>query len=189
MSLFFSAALVPHGSMANTIVPGDSVLIAKSFGSIERGSVAVFQYPGDSMYYIARVIGLPGETILVRNQRVYINNRGLKEQRVFAQEIGEDQPLREISTEGDGRYRVFYTRRAAEEEEFSEGANFAVQAPFTIPPNSFFVMGDNRNNSEDSRYRGAVPRELISGTVSVIYMSVTPNSQDVRWQRVMKRIR
>ena len=170
----------------NTILPGEDVMVIKSFGPIERGAVVMFQYPRDSQYYIARVVGLPGETILVRKQAILINNRPLDEQRVFAQETGEYDPLREISTEGKGPYRIFYTTRADQAEEMP--GNFAVQDPFTIPANNFFVMGDNRDNSEDSRYRGAVPRELIWRTASIIYMSVIPKSEDVRWKRVMKRI-
>ena len=180
---------VPTGSMMNTIVPGDDVIVVKSFGTIERGSVVMFQYPQDSQYYIARVIGLPGETVLVRNQRILINDRPLDEQRVFAKETGEYDPLQEISTDGKGLYRVFYTERAEEAEEIPDRAEFAVRAPFTIPANNFFVLGDNRDNSEDSRYRGVVPRELIWGTASIIYVSRPPLSQEMRWERVMKRIR
>ena len=178
---------VPTGSMMNTIVPGDHVIVIKSFGTIERGSVVMFQYPQDSDHYIARVIGLPGETILVRNHAILIDSRPLDEEKVFAQETGEYDPLREISTEGKGPYRIFYTTRADQAEEMP--GNFAVQDPFTIPANNYFVMGDNRDNSEDSRYRGVVPRELIWGTASIIYLSRPPLSQEMRWERVMKRIR
>lgn len=64
---------VPTGSMLNTIVPGDHLVVNRSFGEIERGRIVVFQYPGDSAYYVARVVGLPGETIQLRGMSVYIN--------------------------------------------------------------------------------------------------------------------
>lgn len=180
---------VPTGAMLNTIVPGDELIIIKSFGTLQRGSVVMFQYPQDSQYYIARVIGLPGETILVRNQRIFINDHPLDEQRVLARESGEYDPLQEISTDGTGPYPVFYTAPPDEAEEIPDRAEFGVRAPFTIPANNFFVLGDNRDNSEDSRYRGVVPRELIWGTASIIYASKPPLSQAMRWERVMKRIK
>ena len=178
---FVRMVKVPSGAMANTIVPGDQLLIHRSFGQIERGQIVMFQFPEDSNYYIKRVVGLPGETIQVRGNTIFINQRPLNEQRVKADDGSSfESPLKEISTEGNGPYRVFYTETF--DDRFATGGDFGTHTPFQIPNNSFFLMGDNRDNSEDSRWRGAVPRELIWGKPSIIYYSDT-------WERVFKKVR
>ena len=189
--LFFVRMVrVPTGNMMNTIVPGDHLMVTKAFGTIERGRIVVFQYPEDATYYISRVVGLPGETIQVRGYTVYINGHPLEEQKVIANPSpNEYEPLREISSQGNGAYRVFFTKRPDEPDDPTFEPSVAVAAPFQVPANSFFVLGDNRDNSYDSRFRGAVPRELIWGSPSLIYTSVTMDRGDVRWGRVMKRIR
>jgi len=174
----------------NTIVPGDHLVVMRTFGGIERGRVVVFQYPDDDAYFVARVVGLPGETILLRGQTVYINNHPLGEQKVLVkpEDDLEGEPLQEISTEGNGPYRVYYTQRTDEPEDPYVGANFGVLSEFHIPADSYFVVGDNRDNSADSRYRGAVPRDLIWGSPTVIYMSVPLRGGEMRNERFMKRI-
>ena len=186
---FLRFARVPGSSMANTIIPGDRVVMNKLFGEIDRGQLVVFQYPDDSTYYICRVIGLPGETIQVRANRVYINERSLDEERVLANDTDPHEPLKETSTEGNGPYRVYYTRDFRDNPSYSP-ADFGVNSSFKIPDNTFFLMADNRDNSNDSRYRGPVPREFIWGRVSLIYYSEaeTPDGS-IRWERIFKKVR
>ena len=174
----------------NTIIPGDHLFVTKSLGQIERGQVVVFQYPRDpETSYVARVVGLPGETILVRGNTVLINDRPLDEQRVFVTPEDVDRELlEELSTEGTGPYRVYYWQRTDELEEPIPDAEFATIAAFRIPNDTFFVLGDNRDNSVDSRFWGPVPRNLIWGTAQVIYMSASENSGEVRDDRLFKRI-
>lgn len=181
---------VPTGAMMNTIVPGDHLFVTKSLGQIRRGQVVVFQYPRDTeTSYVARVVGLPGETILVRGNTVLINERPLDEQKVFVKPDDVDTVLlEEISTEGTGPYRVYYWNRTDESEESIPGADFATVTAFRVPDDSFFMLGDNRDNSVDSRYWGPVPGNLIWGTAQVIYMSMPPNSEEVRQDRLFKRI-
>lgn len=174
---------IPVSSMANTILPGDRVLARRFSGEVKRGQVVIFQYPGDSTYYMCRVIGLPNETLEVRDTALYINrNMRVNEVKVTVEQQGEYDQLKEISTEGKGRWKVYYDARAVRTDDPE------VLGPHQIPAGHYFMMGDNRDNSEDSRYRGAVPRELIWGEPFLIYYSTVPTSDDVRWDRSFKSI-
>ena len=188
-------ARVPTVSMMNSIIPGDHVVILRSFGQIERGQIVLFQYPNStefadkSEFYLCRVIGLPGETIQIRGNVIYINGDPLDELRVMAREdADDDNPLIEVSTEGKGSYRVYYTVYPKHPEAEARG-DFGTNQPFKIPDDSFFLLGDNRDNSEDSRYRGPVPSELIWGEGVIIYYSeaVTPD-ETVRWGRMFTKV-
>jgi signal peptidase I len=183
---------VPTGAMKNTIIPGDHILSFKLFGQPERGSVVIFQYPpgtserdlGDT-WYVARIVGLPGETIQLREHTVYINGRPLDEVKVLANEPDMHGPLTVRFTEGTGPYQVFYMETPY---EGAADTPFGTATPFRIPADNYFVLGDNRDNSEDSRYRGPVPKELIWGRVSLIYLSVSMTSGEIRTDRSPKRI-
>ena len=165
-------ALVPTGAMSNTIVPGDHVLMVRSFGEIERGQVVLFQWPDDPNRYLKRVVGLPGETIQLRGRTVYINGQPLDERKVLVKEDFSGAPLQVLSKEeGTGPYPVFYTRTEADEDPAVEIAEFGMAEPFRLPADNYFLMGDNRDGSQDSRYRGPVPRNLIWGTAVFIYYS------------------
>jgi len=183
------AFYVPSGSMSNTVVPGDTIVGRKYAGEIKRGQLVVIQYPDDPVYYLGRVVGLPNETVEVRDKFVYVDGRALDEERVMVKpDMGEGKELQEISTEGTGPYRVFYTSGPEAEENRSDtSADFA--GPLRLPPDSFFVMGDNRDNSADSRYRGPVTREFIWGDVFLISYSTTIDTNELRWNRILKRIR
>ena len=176
---------VPTGAMMNTILPGDRLLGRQFAGELKRGQVVVVQYPGDSTYRLGRVIGLPKETIEIRDRFVHVNGQPLDEERVIVEAEGLDwNELKEISTEGKGPYRVYYI---AGEEGTRPLTDYS--GPLQLPPNAFYVMGDNRDNSEDSRYLGPVPRELIWGEVFMIYFSSTIDGDELRWNRTFKRVR
>jgi signal peptidase I len=182
-------ARVPTSSMSNTIVPGDHVIVNKLFGPPSRGDIVLYQQTKESERFLARVIGLPGETIQVQGKSVYINGRILEEQRVTVeQNLTSLDLLKEVSSEGNGPYRVFYDKRLFEDPE--PDGDFGTSTPFRIPDDNYFLLGDNRDNSYDSRYRGAIPRELIWGKVSIIYYSVKmPSQDDVRWERMFKKVK
>jgi signal peptidase I len=199
--LFFLHLIrVPGGSMANTIIPGDRLVVKKrAFGEINRGDLIVFRYPRDlSTHFLSRVIGLPRESIEIRGKFVYINGSELPEQRVTVKpdNLLEAGLLEEFSTEGTGPYRVFYISRegvdvAGVSPDLETGA-FGTKSSFQIPDNEYYVMGDNRDNSEDSRYKGTVPRSLIFGKPTMIYWSAGRDkmgNETVRWDRIFTRIR
>jgi signal peptidase I len=159
---------IPSGSMKPTLLVGDFILVNKlvyRFSEPQRGDIVVFKYPIDpNIDFIKRIIALPGEEVEVRNNQVFINGKPL--------------PLIEVGRgEENGVRKVIY------EEVLPEGKKHKVQfyedfpfskrdfGPVVVPPNHYFVMGDNRDNSEDSRYWGFVPRENIVGKAFVIYFS------------------
>jgi signal peptidase I len=159
---------IPSGSMKPTLLVGDFILVNKlvyRFSEPQRGDIVVFKYPIDpNINFIKRIIALPGEEVEVRNNQVFINGKPL--------------PLIEVGRgEENGVRKVIY------EEVLPEGIKYKVQfyedfpfskrdfGPVVVPPNHYFVMGDNRDNSEDSRYWGFLPRENIVGKAFVIYFS------------------
>lgn len=181
---FLRMARVPGSSMANTIIPGDHIVMTKTFGQLERGEIVVFQHDpkgpdlrdaryreDPSTFYVARVVGLPGETIQMRGTTLYINEQPLPEQKVTSREVDYLDPLEELSTDGNGPYRVFYSQSADKRSMIPDNFIFAGQTPFKIPKDSYFIMGDNRDNSEDSRFWGFVPDENIVGRAFFIWMN------------------
>ena len=157
---------IPTGSMENNLLIGDHLLVNKfMFGPtvssleqtllpvrpVKRGDVIVFKYPEEpSRDFIKRVIGLPGETLELRDKKVSINGQPLDESYVhFLEPPGTSSEFREV-TSYDVRERY---------------------GPVTVPPNQYFVMGDNRDNSQDSRYWGFLRRDYIKGKALVIYWS------------------
>jgi signal peptidase I len=154
---------IPTGSMENNLLIGDHLLVNKFvFGpaasglehavlpvrEIRRGDVVVFKYPDEpARDFIKRVIGLPGETLELRNKKVYINGQPLDEPYVhFLEPVSDGQEV----TSFDVRERY---------------------GPVQVPPGQYFVMGDNRDNSQDSRYWGFLPGHYIKGRALMIYWS------------------
>lgn len=188
---FMRLIRVPQGAMMNTILPGDQLIVHRLLGDISRGDIVVFTYPNDEASYVARVIGLTGETIQLKGKLVYVNERELDEQRVLVASDNDYGPLEELSTEGSGPYRVYYIKHSFEEGEMPAEAlgDIGTVTPFQVPADSYFIVGDNRENSYDSRHRGAVPRNLIWGKCSMIYFSVTePSGDQIRWDRMFKKV-
>ncbi|MEO5895942.1 MAG: signal peptidase I [Vicinamibacterales bacterium] len=154
---------IPTGSMENNLLIGDHLLVNKFvFGpelsgferavlpmrDIKRGDIVVFKFPDEpERDFIKRVIGLPGETIELRNKKVFVNGAGLEEPYVHFLEA---------------------SHMAAEVTSFDVRERYG---PVTVPTGQYFVMGDNRDNSQDSRYWGFLPRHYVKGKALVIYWS------------------
>ena len=186
---------VPTGAMANTILPGETLLVHRFVNQVHRGDIIVFRYPEDpSVQFVSRVIGLPGETIETRDNKVFINGEELGEFRVSVEMDSRPVALRELSSEGKGSYRVFYFARDYQEPAAVNSSRGAftlrgVNEPFAVPDASYFVMGDNRDNSMDSRYFGPVARQLITGKPYFVYWSVESGTRRIRWNRVFSKLK
>jgi signal peptidase I len=185
---------IPTGSMEPNLLIGDHLLVNKlvfgpAAGSVERtllpmtdiarGEVIVFKYPEDpERDFIKRVIGLPGEQIEVRHKRVYVGGTLLDEPYAFYIEQPPPVP-REIDPAGD--------------RQGLSGDPRENYGPVTVPPKHYFVMGDNRDNSQDSRYWGFLPRDYVKGRALVIYWSYEAETGNVvtgtRWGRLLHQVR
>jgi signal peptidase I len=183
----FQAFKIPTGSMEPNLLVGDHLIVNKMLFApastgleraimpgrpIQRGDVVVFKYPAQpDRDFIKRVIGLPGETIELRRKQVYINGAPLDEPYAHL--------LEPPSTEGP-------RRTGDRREEYG---------PVTVPPGQYFMMGDNRDNSEDSRYWGFMPASYAKGQALFIYFSLREGSalidvvNGVRWGRILDRVR
>ena len=160
---------IPSGSMLETLQIGDYLLVTRfnysvkipfvdkeiiRIGDPEHNDIIVFKYPADtSQDYIKRVIGVPGDTIEIRDKMVYRNGEKVNEPYV--------------------RYLYPWARVPGED----------VVPPFIVPPESYFVLGDNRDNSLDSRKWGFVPRNYIQGKAWMIYWSWEGFGKKIRWNR------
>ena len=175
-TLIVQAFTIPSGSMMDTLLVGDYILVNKFLYGPEmpmteyrlpalrpphRGDIIVFKYPQDEKRdFIKRIIGTPGDTVQVRGPQVFVNG----------------EPLREP-----------YVKRS-EGSLPSTGQSYCGYAygcePTVVPTNSYFVMGDNRDNSQDSRYWGFVKREKIKGKAFLIYWSWDSDRHWLRWWRL-----
>jgi signal peptidase I len=172
---------IPSGSMIPTLEVGDHIFVAKfSYGLVvpfsnkkifefhqpNRGDVIVFKYPQDpSIDYIKRVVGLPGETVELRHNEVFINNRPMPRERVG--------PYHGSPDERDSDSELWHETLDGKQHEALQDGNRAPQnyGPIVVPEGNVFVMGDNRDNSSDSRVWGTVAHDLIKGRALVVWWS------------------
>jgi signal peptidase I len=203
MTFVVQAFQIPTGSMEPTLLVGDFLLVNKfvydnGTGALDRAllprreikrqDIIVFKYPNElSKDYVKRVIGLPGEKLEVRNKQVFINDNPLEE----PYKVHSDNQV--IAKNGYYNY------------EDSIRDNYG---PVTVPPGHLFAMGDNRDQSSDSRYWGFVPLSYLKGRPWVIYFSYSAERDaylktsvrdrlkklvnfipKARWRRMLKIIR
>src|SRR5437867_9702836 len=164
---------IPTGSMEENLLIGDHLLVNKfalgptassleraflPVSNVKRRDVVVFKYPEEpDRDFIKRVIGLPGETVEVREKKVYINGKPI------------DEPY------------AHFLQPPSAPSEFHEVTSSELRdhyGPVTVPANQYFVMGDNRDNSQDSRYWGFLPRDYIKGKALIIYWSYEAGRED-----------
>jgi signal peptidase I len=162
---------IPTGSMEENLLIGDHLLVNKfacgptasgverallPVRTVRRGDVVVFKYPEEpERDFIKRVIGLPGETLELRRKKVYINGTALDEPYVHFLQPASPEGQEYVSADVRERY-----------------------GPVTIPLGHYFVMGDNRDNSQDSRYWGFLPAHYIKGKALLVYWSYENEPDD-----------
>jgi signal peptidase I len=175
---------IPSSASAPALLVGDHIMVKKGQGGVGRGDVVVFEYPHDrSTDYVKRVVAVGGDVIEGRGDAVSINGVPLPhtpeegrcppsgETGHFADLM--DQRCRLVrETNGQRSYVVMFTMSVSES-----------WGPFTVPASSFFVMGDNRDNSHDSRRWGTVPLDHVKGKVSFVWWS-QGDTDGIRWSRI-----
>jgi signal peptidase I len=170
------AFVIPTGSMEDTLLIGDHLLVDKlayapegpvskyilPYAPIKRGDIIVFRYPMDvSQTYVKRVVGIPGDRIHLANKVVYRNGQPVSEPYVYHKTDYVDSYRDNFP--GDPNTRISEAAQKMLEQ--------AVNGDVVVPPGHYFAMGDNRDSSFDSRYWGFVPRENIIGKPLIIYWS------------------
>lgn len=172
---------IPSESMENTLLVGDYLLVNKlvyggggvfdflmPYQKIKRGDIIVFHYPVDpTQHFVKRVIGLPGDRLRMVNKTVFINGNPLVEPYVDPQLL---QPPNNMFR--DNFPRTDIPAIGLEGKWWLEMRKLVEDGELIVPEGNYFVMGDNRDNSQDSRYWGFVPRANIVGRPLVIYWSV-----------------
>lgn len=193
---------IPSGSMMSTLMVGDFILVSKSsyglrlpighkkffdLGEPERGDVAVFRFPRDpSVDYIKRVVGLPGDTISYIDKQLYINGElvPLTEGSEYTGVDGRNGTMQFTETLGDIEHAIL--RNQSPNVGFSRNLQ-----DIKVPEGHYFMMGDNRDNSNDSRYWGFVPEENLVGRAFFIWLNVRHRGGldfDMDWGRIGNKI-
>jgi signal peptidase I len=180
------AFVIPTGSMEDTLLIGDHLLVDKlaysSGGSVSKyilpyenprdGDIIVFRYPVDiTQTFVKRVVGSPGDRIKIIDQQVYRNGKRLTEPYVVHKNPYPDS-FRDNFPNSEANFTLLDRGR-----EMLAGN--VVNGEVVVPPESYFAMGDNRDNSLDSRYWGFVPRENIIGKPLIIYWSYIASTESL----------
>jgi signal peptidase I len=203
-ALLVEAFRIPSGSMENTLLVGDFLFVNKAlygaeiplvharlpaFREPQRGDVVIFdsvEEPGVNV--VKRIIGMPGDTIAMEDDVISINGRRLEEPYVIRTDPASDRE--------DPQMRSWQVRYLVGRDPRNYRPTLKNWGPLLVPPDSFFVMGDNRDNSYDSRYWGFLGRDRIRGRPLFIYYSYDKNGllplpflTAIRWERIFHQPR
>ncbi|HVT40237.1 MAG TPA: signal peptidase I [Gemmatimonadaceae bacterium] len=204
-SFLVEAFKIPSGSMEGTLLVGDFLLVnklvygaevpftGKRLPAVQRpeyGDILVFQWPVDpSKNLVKRLVGLPGDT-LAMDKGVLVRN-GARQQERYALHT---EPDADPGADDFHWQHSFLVRRAMALPAYHPSRNN--WGPLVVPSRSFFVLGDNRDNSLDSRYWGFVPDSLVRGRPMIVYYSYAPDSAAtldwltrIRWHRLGEHVR
>ncbi len=200
-TFLLEAFQIPSGSMERTLLAGDFLFVNKAvygaqipgtgarlpgFSSPRRGDVIVFAYPKDpTLNYVKRVVGTGGDTVAMHLGRLYVN--GTPQVETYAQRIDS---LPDATSMDFGWQREFLADRSVEARRRYR-ASRDEWGPLVVPSGKFFTLGDNRDNSHDSRYWGFVDMTAVKGRPLLVYFSYErgahdplPWLTDIRWSRL-----
>jgi signal peptidase I len=186
ITFLIQAFQIPSESMENTLLIGDYLLVDKAhyghggiwgkilpYRDVQRGDIIVFRYPvHPAQHFVKRVVGVPGDRVRLVNKQVFVNGHPLDESYVVYNGHGPDEYR-------DNFPSPQHAGGAVESKWWLEMRKYVRRGELTIPPNSYFVLGDNRDESLDSRYWGFVPRENIIGRPLIIYWSMRRPENDL----------
>ncbi len=179
ITFLLQAFQIPSESMENTLLIGDYLLVDKAhygrggiwgkilpYADIQRGDIIVFRYPvHPAQHFVKRVVGVPGDRVRLVDKRVFVNGKPMDENYVVYNGHGPD-------VYRDDFPAPEHAGGAVEARWWLEMRRYVHDGELLVPPGSYFVLGDNRDESLDSRYWGFVPRENIIGRPLLIYWSV-----------------
>lgn len=189
---------IPSGSMKPTLLEGDFILVNKftyglrlpvtgtkfvKMGAPKRGDILVFRFPKDtSIDFIKRVVGVPGDKISYKDKVLYLNGEPV------AQDfLGK---MTDVDVHGITRQMNHFKEMLPNKPHdiFVQSGDGKNHEEITVPEGKYFVMGDNRDNSEDSRVWGFVPDDLILGKAFFTWLSWDSLAKDIRWSRIGHKI-
>lgn len=200
-TFFFEAFQIASGSMTRTLLTGDFLFVNKAlygaqipgtrarlpgFRHPRHGDVIVFAYPRDpNQDYVKRVIGAPGDTVAMRHGQVEVNGR--RQVEPYVQRIDS---LHDVSSADFAWQRPFLVA-SSEEDRRRYRPTRDTWGPLVVPAGKYFVLGDNRDDSSDSRYWGFVDASAVKGRTLLVYFSYDRETRDafpwltdIRWRRL-----
>jgi len=191
---------VPTGSMIPTILIGDRIFVnklaydlkvpyttwhLKTWSAPQRGDIVVFYSPEDGKRLVKRVVGIPGDTLAMLKNRLIINGQ-------FLTYLVQDQNKSPLKDDDIRDRHLFYDENLMGKQHevmFTPAYAFSHSfAPVKIPQGKYFMMGDNRDNSADSRFFGLVDRNVIVGQATAVVISRNKNFLHPRWQRFFTKL-
>ncbi len=213
-TFFVQAFKIPTGSMLETLQIGDHILVNKFIYGVKipfaqktvipvknpkKDDIVVFIYPVDKRDFIKRVVGVGGDKIEIKNKKVYINDK-FSGNKPFIKT--GSHTIQDCGIKGDEFKKIWQKQLALQLKRYNNNGSYTSPpclrdnfGPITVPEGSLFVMGDNRDNSHDSRFWGFVPLSAVKGKAMIIYWSwdstVKKDMVDrlmfwkwVRWNRI-----
>lgn len=189
---------VPTGSLEPTVLPGDFIAVQQfayglrlpvlnhkiaKVGEPKRGDIALFHWPVNTKFlFVKRVIGLPGDHIVYRNKILTINGKEMTQENVGKAKDIEEEGLVDVDQRIENldgvKHNIFVKADRMD----------PVDIDVTVPEGHYFMMGDNRDNSDDSRYWGFVPESFLIGKAFGIWLSWDSIDHRIRWNRIGKAV-